>query len=1211
MASSSSTEAASSAPFVHRNFYDAYEAEQMPSAAPAASSGAPAVPAADGAAGDSAASSKSALLRYIDSHIVGKHTCLSSPWGWRRIVYADWTASGKPLAFLEDYLRAEVMPTYANTHTSSTVTGLQSSLFRREARDIVKRCLRGSKDDALLFCGSGATGALKTLVHVLALPARARAHAAAGHTGPALVVLLGPYEHHSNILPWREAGAHIVWVRECAQGGVDMADLEAKSAELTRAHPHAMRVGAFSAASNVSGILTDTDAVTRALHRAGFLAFWDYASAAPYVEIDANPGGNDASVAKDAVFLSPHKLVGGPSTPGVLLLKKSLCLNRVPATPGGGTVFFVTEDAHRYLENFEEREEGGTQDIVASVRAGLVFQLKEQVGIRTIAAREESMARMAMQRLSSQSNIVLMGHPSVPRLPIFSFLVRFDAPTGRPLFLHPVFVSTLLNDLFGIQTRAGCLCAGPYGQRVLGISAASAREFEQALVEKHELLRPGFTRFNLSWFVSDAEVEYVLAAVEFVAQHGRLFLPLYNFTADSGEWKHRARARKSLVGRRWIGTVDYSQSVMDYAGTGVTRPERHEDASPDAFERYLKEARTLAAELARPSAHSANVTVDESSLLPAEVRHLRWFVMPSEAADWIRDPATCTSRWKAEASAASTAAAALPVKPLRYVMEGSVSEAAEDTRSLTEAAPSAATGDAAGPVTPASAFALLAPTTSSQPEVTSAAVAPKQAKAEKAHAGQKRAGESAQQQQQSKQSKKQRKADAAAAAASTGADADGDAAMAPAEGQSAAPRNNAPAGDIDLRDDVCKNCWHVHWNAKADAKPASAASGAADAPAGAADARQDAQQYTKECTHCECIHFAPRARRSPKEVAKTAAKIQRSVGMAVRDFDMIRDGDRVLLGISGGKDSLTLFHILRALQKKAPIKFDLACVTVDPQTPEYDPSPLKKYFAALGVPYFYESQPILAAAKASMDGKKQSICSFCARMKRGILYTCMRREGYNVLALGQHLDDLAESLLMSVFHNGMLRTMKANYHAEAGDIRIIRPLIYVRERLTREYANVADLPVINENCPACFEAPKERARVKLLLASQEHVHASLFQNMLQAMRPLMGMENTRLATAAGEGAGAAASAAGDDDEEGTTKAAHDAQLLRALQGVGNGKSAGAAMNEDDADYAALDAICRGPGGACAVPPRKGKKEPAAAAAAAAASKTTEESKAQS
>jgi hypothetical protein len=294
---------------------------------------------------------------------------------------------------------------------------------------------------------------------------------------------------------------------------------------------------------------------------------------------------------------------------------------------------------------------------------------------------------------------------------------------------------------------------------------------------------------------------------------------------------------------------------------------------------------------------------------------------------------------------------------LRYVMEGSVSEAAEETRSSKEPVQSDAAASA-GPVAPASAFALLAPTTSSQPEVTPAAAHVKQAKAvqPKAQAGQKRgaAAESGQQPHPPKQSKKQRKAEAAsavAASSSAGAeDADGAAAMdTGADGTattSAPSHRSAPAGgDIDLRDDVCKNCWHVHWNAKSGAPAASAAAASSSAAAAAAspampaassssDARLDAQQFTKECTHCECIHFAPRARRSPKEVSKTASKIQRSVGAAVRDFNMIRDGDRVIIGISGGKDSLTLFHILRALQRKAPIKFDLACVTVDPQTPE-------------------------------------------------------------------------------------------------------------------------------------------------------------------------------------------------------------------------------------------------------------------------------------
>lgn len=231
-------------------------------------------------------------------------------------------------------------------------------------------------------------------------------------------------------------------------------------------------------------------------------------------------------------------------------------------------------------------------------------------------------------------------------------------------------------------------------------------------------------------------------------------------------------------------------------------------------------------------------------------------------------------------------------------------------------------------------------------------------------------------------------------------------------------------------------------------------------------------------------------------------KLVSLVGKAIAEFDMIHEGDRVLIGLSGGKDSLSLLHVLTLLRKKAPKHFEVAAATVDPQTPEYDPSPLKAYLADLGVTYFYESQPIITQAREKV-GADFSLCSYCSRMKRGILYSCARRNGYNVLALGQHLDDLAESFMMSAFNNGCLRTMKANYVIDKGDLRVIRPLVFVRERLMKEFAQEAKLPVISENCPACFAEPKERHRIKLLLASQEQIVPGLFSNLLRAMQPLM------------------------------------------------------------------------------------------------------------
>jgi len=234
---------------------------------------------------------------------------------------------------------------------------------------------------------------------------------------------------------------------------------------------------------------------------------------------------------------------------------------------------------------------------------------------------------------------------------------------------------------------------------------------------------------------------------------------------------------------------------------------------------------------------------------------------------------------------------------------------------------------------------------------------------------------------------------------------------------------------------------------------------------------------------------------------KPPKSLLRKVGRAIVDYAMIRENDRILLGVSGGKDSLTLLHLLRHLSTYAPVKFDLGVITVDPEVEGFDPRSLTAYYDTLGVPWHYEEQPIMEQAKAHMDG--DSFCAYCSRMKRGIMYSTCRREGYNVLALAQHLDDLAESLMMSLFNGGQLRTMKACYMNRDGDIRIIRPLVYARETQTAAFATAADLPVVPDSCPACFSAPTQRQRMKLLLAQEEKANKHLFANMLHAMRPLM------------------------------------------------------------------------------------------------------------
>ena len=235
---------------------------------------------------------------------------------------------------------------------------------------------------------------------------------------------------------------------------------------------------------------------------------------------------------------------------------------------------------------------------------------------------------------------------------------------------------------------------------------------------------------------------------------------------------------------------------------------------------------------------------------------------------------------------------------------------------------------------------------------------------------------------------------------------------------------------------------------------------------------------------------------------KPPKSLLRRVGRAIADYGMIRDGDRILLGVSGGKDSLSLLLILRHLQTYAPVRFELGVITVDPEVEGFDPSSLTGYYDSLGLPWFYRQQPIMEEAKTRLDG--DSFCAYCARMKRGIMYSTCREQGYNVLALAQHLDDLAESFLMSAFHQGKLGTMKAHYVNDAGDIRIIRPLAYARETQTAAFADSAKLPIVPDSCPACFSAPTQREHMKTLLAREEKDHPNLFANLLHAMRPLMG-----------------------------------------------------------------------------------------------------------
>jgi selenocysteine lyase/cysteine desulfurase len=565
------------------------------------------------------------LLALIRRSVIGDDEAFRGPFGVRRLTYADYTASGRSLTFIEEYIRNQVMPLYANTHTESSGTGLQTTRFREDARDIIREACRADREDyAVIFCGSGSTAAVDKLIGILNLRLPAdldRRYGLSAHI-PAdgrPVVFIGPYEHHSNELPWRESIADVVTIHEDADGRIDLGHL----ADELRAHAHRpLRIGSFSAASNVTGIKSDARGISTLLHEHGALAFWDYGAAAPYVDLDVAPNRADDTGDmtsahldyKDALFISPHKFIGGPGTPGLLVVRRELLTNSVPVVPGGGTVAYVNADDHRYLDDPEQREEGGTPAIIESIRAGLVFGLKDAVGAETIRRTEEDFIERALARWAAAPGLEVLGSHELPRLSIVSFVVRHDSR-----YLHHNYVVALLNDLFGIQSRGGCSCAGPYGHRLLGIDIETSHEFEREITRGCEGIKPGWVRVNFNYFIDETVFEYLLSAVELIAADGWRLLPHYRHDPATGLWHHVGRQAEAPLSLR---DITYTAAGMVY--------QQHRRQEPEsALASYLAEARALMADPPdpdEPPQRSADLDVG------GDFEGLRWFLLPDEAA---------------------------------------------------------------------------------------------------------------------------------------------------------------------------------------------------------------------------------------------------------------------------------------------------------------------------------------------------------------------------------------------------------------------------------------------------------------------------------------------------------------------------------------------------------------------------------------------------
>nr|CAD7447759.1 unnamed protein product [Timema bartmani] len=1306
---------------------------------------------------------------------------------------------------------------FRTVHCSTLVCVSLDFYSRHEARDIFRNAVHASEHDAVIFAGHGCTGAVHKLIHALDL-------------AEPPIVFVGPCEHHSNLLPWRERGAKIVRIAETKEGFIlqivriaetkeGFLDLDDLEHQLQMNHNERRQlIGCFSAASNITGILCDDIATTLLLHQYGALAFWDYAAAAPYVKLDMNPflpGVDEQAVFKDAIFFSVHKFIGGVQTPGVLIAKKALFKNNVPDVCGGGSVFFVSRDGHRYLQDTELREEGGTAAVVESVRAGLVMQLKETVGVPSIMLREDKITRMVLSHMRTIPELILLGSNSgsIKRLPIFSFMVRHP----RGVFLHHNFVCAVLNDVFGIQARGGCACAGPYAQDLLGIEEELAQEYETVLMEdsrldrthlrrheehsSYEMLRPGFARISLPFFMADNEVAYVLEALKMVATEAWKLLPQYILNPETGEWRHHTNS--VFRDRKWLGSIRYTDGKMSVNERRVSG----QGTFPQDYGEILQTARNIFNK-ARKMAQRYPLS-DQCVMFDDRTDRLRWFMLPSEAQDILLgnsqnvkhdvpfDPIQysgsrgritenpnptlipilyntvplmrassfdlsrhnslpsvdrqfqrlCTTPpivsvvhsqpdlvWKegtihskrisayetqsqvnfavgevmnpASIQNTTTAEQTFPVvvgentyagrarcyslgsstmsppvlspqtlcnlgmsnseyspprhrhcscssqtdlnsldldsagnfSPLpslnmlqlntasandcslygqsssptistqspeylhAYVkektkelateikseirgviskVENVLSESADSSNdnyiyqngSVSEKLNESVRGTSVSSVDVAEYLLevskgmasemkteiremmnavdimmssdAMSPRSHSLEEKTSSSLSPDNSVADKHFIGpsgnfltSKLADLPGERTQSSECSSDETVIQILNVVVNVKDKSSEEEDLEEEEAQSfmgfenkhsllmRSTINSVSSQDsgINLTFQESDSSSHSNYTSKSDDRQnvrcrklntslSESSAGSNLGQVRSTELPRSVSEVVDSCTSGDHVASRPDTETTenssmvrwhcpPKSIWKPAME-------ALHEFDMIRDGDRVMVCLSGGKDSLSLLHTLHQYQfyaRAKGIQFTLGAATVDPGSTAYNPRPLIPYLQALDVHYLYEEQPILQ--QASELDNCTSVCSFCSRMKRGRLYSAARSNNYNVLALGQHLDDLTESFIMSVFHNGRLRTMKAHYNIRERDLRVIRPFVYVREKSLRQFAESRNLPIIPENCPACFEAPKERHRTKQLLAQQEILFPRLFWSLRSALHPLMSFRHT-------------------------------------------------------------------------------------------------------
>lgn len=460
-------------------------------------------------------------------NIIGIDQEFESPFGKKKIIYTDWTASGRLYRPIEEKMINQFGPFVANTHTETTVSGTAMTMAYHEAKHIIKKHVNATEDDILINTGTGMTGVVNKFQRILGLkiPENLKQYTSIPKEIKP-IVFISHMEHHSNQTSWLETTADVVLIPADKNGLFSIENLKIL---LEKYQDRSFKIASITSCSNVTGIKTPYHEVAKLMHQNNGLCFVDFACSGPYVPINMHP--QDPESYLDAIFFSPHKFLGGPGTSGVLIFNKNLYKNSIPDCPGGGTVSWTNPwGEHKYIDNIEDREDGGTPGFLQVIKTALAIQLKEKMGVANILKREHELVEYVFEALNPNPNVVILAQEHQDRLGVISFYVKD---------LHFNLGVKMLNDKFGIQTRGGCSCAGTYGHYLLHVDQETSNNLVCQITSGDLINKPGWIRMSIHPTTTTQEIEFVCQSINDLANHHQEWEKDYQYNYKTNEFIHK------------------------------------------------------------------------------------------------------------------------------------------------------------------------------------------------------------------------------------------------------------------------------------------------------------------------------------------------------------------------------------------------------------------------------------------------------------------------------------------------------------------------------------------------------------------------------------------------------------------------------------------------------------------------------------------------